>query len=105
MSEGISFQRELEFQNVIDKLKSRKGLDRDEKALVSFFEQHGGLERVAEEYEFFTWMWRIVRFLRVICDARINSGKQDHWPFEKHGLPSTIPGTPRNRPWLRYDLC
>src|SRR6059036_2693495 len=91
MSEGISFLRELEFQNVIDKLKSRKGLDRDEKALVSFFEQHGGLERVAEEYEFFTWMWRIVRFLRVIGDARINSGKQSlrdfiEWAHKRTGL-------------------
>jgi len=89
MSEGISFQRELEFQNVIDKLKSRKGLDRDEKALVSFFEQHGGFERVAEEYEFFTWMWRIVRFLRVIGDARINSGKQDLASFIEWGNKTT----------------
>lgn len=37
----------------------------------------GGFEIVRKEYEFYTKTWRIVRFLRVIGDARINSGKQD----------------------------
>jgi len=46
-------------------------------------------ERVAEEYEFFTWMWRIVRFLRVIGDARINSGKQDLASFIEWGNKTT----------------
>src|SRR4029077_21181587 len=72
LSEGISFQREIEFQEVMDKLKTGKRLSNDEKALARFFEKKGGLEVWAEEYEFYTWMWRIIRFLRVIGDARIN---------------------------------
>ncbi|HYY92051.1 MAG TPA: hypothetical protein VE955_08685 [Candidatus Dormibacteraeota bacterium] len=91
LSEGISFHREIEFQEVMDKLKTGKGLNNDEKALVQFFEKRGGLETWAEEYEFYTWMWRIVRFLRVIGDARINSGKQSlvefiEWAHKKTGL-------------------
>jgi len=91
LSEGISFQREIEFQEVMDKLKTGKGLTSDEKALVQFFEKRGGLEVWADEYEFYTWMWRIVRFLRVIGDARINSGKQSladfiEWAHKKTGL-------------------
>ncbi len=91
MSEGISFQREIEFQEVMEKLEQGKGLNSDEKALVQFFEKNGGLEAFAEEYEFYTWMWRIVRFLRVIGDARINSGKQSlaefiEWAHNKTGL-------------------
>jgi hypothetical protein len=91
LSEGISFQREIEFQEVMDKLRARKGLNADEKALVQFFEKRGGLETWADEYEFYTWMWRIVRFLRVIGDARINSGKQSlaefiEWAHKKTGL-------------------
>jgi hypothetical protein len=91
LSEGISFQREIEFQEVMDKLKTGKGLSSDEKALVQFFEKRGGLEVWADEYEFYTWMWRIVRFLRVIGDARINSGKQSladfiEWAHKKAGL-------------------
>lgn len=91
LSEGISFQREIEFQEVMDKLRTGKGLNSEEKALVQFFEKRGGLDVWADEYEFYTWMWRIVRFLRVIGDARINSGKQSladfiEWANKKTGL-------------------
>jgi len=91
MSEGISFQRELEFQKVMEKLQDGKGLDKDEKSLMQFFEKHGGLKTWAEEYEFYTWMWRIVRFLRIIGDVRINTGKQGlrdfiDWANKKTGL-------------------
>ncbi|HEX9566565.1 MAG TPA: hypothetical protein VGA48_03110, partial [Thermoplasmata archaeon] len=45
----------------------------------------------AREYEFLAALWRIVRFLRVIGDARINSGKQDlvhfvEWAHRTTGL-------------------
>ena len=91
LSEGISFQREIEFQEVMDKLRTGKGLSSEEKALVQFFEKRGGLDVWADEYEFYTWMWRIIRFLRVIGDARINSGKQSladfiEWANKKTGL-------------------
>ena len=92
LSEGISFQRELEFQEeVMDKLRTGKKLTKDEKALAQFFEKRGGLEVWAEEYEFYTWMWRIIRFLRIIGDARINSGKQSlsdfiEWAHKRTGL-------------------
>jgi len=91
LSEGISFQREIEFQDVMDKLKAGKALNSEEKALVQFFNKRGGLEAFADEYEFYTMMWRVVRFLRVIGDARINSGKQSladfiEWANKKTGL-------------------
>jgi len=91
LSEGISFHREIEFQEVMDRLKTGKKLSNEEKALVQFFEKRGGLEVWAEEYEFYTWMWRIIRFLRVIGDARINSGKQSlrdfiEWAHKRTGL-------------------
>jgi len=95
MSEGLSFQREIEFQDVLDRLRTRKGLSADEKSLVNFYEKHGGFDAIVEEYEFYTWMWRIVRFLRVIGDSRINSGKQDladfiEWANKKTGLSKSM---------------
>ena len=95
MSEGISFQREIEFQDVLERLKTRKGLSADEKSLVNFYEKHGGFDAIVEEYEFYTWMWRIVRFLRIIGDARINSGKQSladfiEWANKKTGLSKSV---------------
>ncbi len=91
MSEGISFQRELEFQDVMEKLRGGKGLNTDEKALVQFFEKNGGLNAWVEEYEFYTGMWRIIRFVRIIGDVRINTGKQSlaefiDWANKKTGL-------------------
>jgi len=95
ISEGISFQREVEFQDVMEKLQTRKGLNADEKSLVNFYEKHGGFDNIVEEYEFYTWMWRIVRFLRIVGDARINSGKQGlvefiEWASKKTGLSKSM---------------
>ena len=95
ISEGISFQREVEFQDVMEKLQTRKGLNADEKSLVNFYEKHGGFDNIVEEYELYTWMWRIVRFLRIIGDARINSGKQGlvefiEWASKKTGLSKSM---------------
>jgi hypothetical protein len=95
ISEGISFQREIEFQDVMEKLQTGKGLNSDEKSLVSFYEKHGGFDEIVEEYEFYTWMWRIVRFLRIIGDARINSGNQGlvefiEWANKKTGLSKSM---------------
>jgi hypothetical protein len=91
ISEGISFQREIEFQRVMERLDGGKGLDRDEKDLAQFFEKYGGTHTMTEEYEFYTLMWRIIRFLRIIGDVRINSGKQTlpgfiEWANRKTGL-------------------
>ncbi len=91
ISEGISFQREIEFQRIMEKLDARKGLDRDERALAQFFEKYGGVHTMTEEYLFYTLMWRIIRFLRIIGDVRINTGKQTlpefiEWAYRKTGL-------------------
>ncbi|OLD05983.1 MAG: hypothetical protein AUJ07_00045 [Crenarchaeota archaeon 13_1_40CM_3_53_5] len=94
ISEGMSFQRELEFHKVMEKLQEGKGLDKDEKSLVSFFGKYGGLDAVAEEYEFYTWMWRIIRFLRIVGDVRLNTGKQNLSEFIEWGYKHT--GLPRN---------
>jgi len=88
---GIYFQREAEFQGVMEKLRDGKHLNRDEKLLAEFFEGHGGMQAFAEEYEFHTCMWRVIRFLRAIGDARINSDKQSlldfiEWASKMTGL-------------------
>ena len=80
VSEGISFHREMEFLNYLNEMKQRKPTG-TERAFTSFLVKYGGAEEVFEEYEFFTHLWRIVRFLRVIGDTRINSRKQDLMSF------------------------
>jgi hypothetical protein len=80
VSEGISFHREKEFLDYLNKMKQRKPTAR-ERAFIRFLSRYGGADEVFAEYGFFTHLWRIVRFLRVIGDARINSGKQNLMDF------------------------
>lgn len=75
-SEGISFQRELEFLNAVKKLERKKKLTLAERDYVRLMKKMGGLKVVNRELEFEVMKGRITRFLRVIGDARINSGKQ-----------------------------
>ena len=91
VSEGIAFQRELEFLPVMQEIAAGKLSGTDEDTFATSLERWGGIGRVAREYEFLAALWRIVRFLRVIGDARINSGKQDlvhfiEWAHRTTGL-------------------
>jgi len=94
ISEGISFQREFDFLKYIKDLQARTP-SRIEKPFIAFAARFGGLEQLAEEYEFYTQMWRIIRFLRVVGDARINSGKQKllefiDWAHAETGLSRSL---------------
>ncbi len=91
VSEGIAFQRELEFMPVLQEIAAGKLSGPDEDAFAESLEPWGGIAAVAREYEYLGYLWRIVRFLRVIGDARINSGKQDlvrfvEWAHRTTGL-------------------
>jgi len=80
ISEGISFHREVEFLKYLKDLQARAPTP-SERPFIAFAARYCGLEQLVEEYEFYTKMWRIVRFIRVIGDARINSGKQQLLEF------------------------
>lgn len=95
VSEGISFQRELEFLEYLAQLDGESELRAEDRAFVSFWNRYDGFAAVKAEYEFYTKMWRIVRFLRVVGDARINSGKQDltafiDWANQETGLSKSL---------------
>lgn len=94
VSEGISFHREVEFLNYLDEMEQRKPT-RTEQAFIRFLARYGGEEAIFKEYKFFTHLWRIVRFLRVIGDARINSDKQGlmdfiDWANRETGLSKSL---------------
>lgn len=94
VSEGMSFHRETEFLNYLNEMKRRKPT-RTERTFVKFLVKYGGVEEVFDEYAFFTRLWRIVRFLRVIGDARMNSDKQTlmdflEWAKKETGLSKSM---------------
>jgi hypothetical protein len=91
VSEGIAFQREFEFQHYLYNMPDESHSTRDEKVFLKSCDRLGGFEIVRNEYSFYTQMFRVIRFLRVIGDARINSGKQDladfiEWANKETGL-------------------
>ncbi len=92
ISEGLSFNRELEFFEVSKSLETKKRLTGAEKAYVKLMEKYGGLKQVNMEIEFMTRRWRITRFLRVVGDVWVNTGKKSllefvDWAHERTGVP------------------
>ena len=92
ITEGLSFNREIEFFEVSKGLETKKRLTVTERAYVKLLEKYGGLKQVNLELEFMTRRWRIVRFLRVIGDVWVNTGKKTllefvDWAHERTGVP------------------
>jgi hypothetical protein len=92
VTEGLSFNRELEFFEVSKELESKKRLTPTERAYVRLMEKYGGLKQINLELEFMTRRWRIMRFLRVVGDVWINTGKKTllefvDWGHEHTGVP------------------
>jgi len=81
VTEGLSFNREREFLEASLKLEGKEKLSKAEKAYVTLLKKYGGLELINAELEFQTRKWRLIRFLRVIGDVRINTGAQTLFEF------------------------
>ncbi|MEM3638256.1 MAG: hypothetical protein QXX17_04895 [Conexivisphaerales archaeon] len=91
ITEGLSFNREIEFLEVLRKLEEEKSYTDSQRGLVKIAEKYGGLSLLSDVYEFETRRWRLIRFLRVIGDVRLNTGKQGmkeflHWAERTTGL-------------------
>jgi hypothetical protein len=92
ITEGLSFNRELEFFEVSKGLETKKKLTPAESAYAKLMEKYGGLKQINLELEFMTRRWRIVRFLRVVGDVWVNTGKKTllefvDWGHEYTGVP------------------
>lgn len=92
ITEGLSFNREIEFFEVSKGLETKKRLTKTEREYVKLMERYGGLKQINLELEFMTRRWRIVRFLRVVGDVWVNTGKKTllefvDWAHERTGVP------------------
>jgi len=92
ITEGLSFNRELEFFEISKGLETKKRLTPTEKAYVRLMENYGGLKQINLELEFMTRRWRITRFLRVVGDVWVNTGRKTllefvDWAHEYTGVP------------------
>jgi hypothetical protein len=92
ITEGLSFNREIEFFEVSKGLESKKKLTKVEGDYVKLMERFGGLKQINTELEFMTRRWRIIRFLRVLGDVWVNTGRKTllefvDWAYEHTGVP------------------
>jgi len=91
ISEGLSLNRELEFFEASKALEAKKKLTKAERDYVRVLEKYGGLRQINLEIEFMTRKWRLIRFLRVVGDVWVNTGKKDlleflDWAHEHTGV-------------------
>jgi len=91
ISDGISFHRELEFIEMLKKLVNKKTLTNEETAFLQILKGEADTETMLLENEFLVLEWRVMRFLRAICDVRINMEKQSvadfvEWAHKETGL-------------------
>jgi hypothetical protein len=91
ISDGISFHREYEFVELLQKLVKKKILGKDEEAFLKILKGENDTTTMLLENEFIMQTWRIMRFLRAIFDVRINMEKQSiadfvEWAHKETGL-------------------
>ena len=81
ITEGLSFNREREFLEASLALEGRENLTKVERDYIAILDKYGGFKLVNMETEFEIRKWRLIRFLRVIGDVRINMGEQGLFEF------------------------
>lgn len=99
MTEGMAFWREYQYWAAAQALLGRADLDDVQRAYLALYgptpeaQAQGVLCAQLE-----TWIWRIIRYVRALCDVRVNGGKQTYtdfitWAAEATGLsPETLHG-------------
>jgi len=91
VTEGFAFYLEKEFVQLFNDLVNGKDKSEEGRALLKFLRKHVDPKKLALENDFIIRDWSITRYLRVIGDARINSGKQSlaefvEWASKRTGL-------------------
>jgi hypothetical protein len=81
----------MEFLEAIKRSAAKRRRAPEERRVLEYLERNGGLERRLLELEFVTRKWRLIRFLRVVGDARINTDTQSlpeflAWAEEATGI-------------------
>jgi uncharacterized protein (DUF885 family) len=91
ITEGISFFRELESLETFRRLEAAGARDGLESSLIEQVEKVCGFSDFVDGLEFEVLQWRMVRFLRAVCDSRVNRERQSYpdfieWAHKKTGL-------------------
>jgi hypothetical protein len=81
-TEGMAFWREYEYWVAAQALLGRSDLDPVEGAYLQLYGETAAEQEAAilcAQLE--TYVWRIVRYVRALCDVRVNGGKETYTDF------------------------
>jgi hypothetical protein len=81
-TEGMAFWREFEYSSAALQLLGRTDLDPVEVAYLTLYGTTPEAQQAAvlcAQLE--TYIWRIVRYVRALCDVRVNGGQQTYTDF------------------------
>lgn len=82
MTEGQAYYRELQYWAAAQELLGRKDLDKVQQDYLNLYgssaqEQSEGV--LCAQFE--TYVWRIIRYIRALCDVQVNGGKRTYTDF------------------------
>jgi hypothetical protein len=82
MTEGQAFYREYQYYAGAAALLGKTSLTTAEQAYLNLY----GTTRQAQEHAILgaqleTYIWRVIRYVRALCDVRVNGGKQTYTDF------------------------
>jgi len=91
ITEGLAFFRELESYKTFDRIRTRGAHNKIERDFIKEIETFVPFEEFVDSILFLVMKWRMMRFLRAVCDIRINLEKQSYprfidWAHKKTGL-------------------
>lgn len=90
MTEGMAFYREYQYWAAAADLLGRPELDAVQRAYLDLYvpPKQAALPRAAQQPEIGvlcaqleTWIWRVVRYIRALCDTRVNGGRTTYTAF------------------------
>jgi hypothetical protein len=92
MTEGQAYYREYQYYAGAAALLGKTGLTSAEEAYLKLYgsnKEEQALAILCAELE--TYIWRVIRYVRALCDVRVNGGKQTYtdfitWASELTGL-------------------
>jgi Bacterial protein of unknown function (DUF885) len=92
MTEGMAFYREYQYWAAAQNLVGRTGLNDVQKAYLSLYGDTPEAQRtgvLCAQLE--TYIWRVIRYVRALCDVRVNGGAMTYtsfiaWAAEATGL-------------------
>jgi len=82
LTEGMAFFREYQYWEAAQELLGKSGLNPVQQAYLKLYgDTRAAQEQAISGAKFETYIWRIIRYVRALCDVKVNGGKMTYTDF------------------------